>query len=111
MPSKTKPNPNPNPNPNPMKMRGIIKPQRTNKCFRQKQLGAATSGSVEESKRYNAHYNPIWNPINGPIERAKQKKLRIQRDLEYLRDHPEAGRRMGMREEKRRAEVVCDMQQ
>ena len=98
MPSKTKPNPNPNPNP--MKIRGIIKPQRTKKGFRQKQLGAATSRSVEESKRYNAHYNPIWNPIwhplwnpiNGPIERAKQKKLRIQRDLEYLRDHPEAGR-------------------
>ena len=58
------------------KVRGIIKPQCTKKGFRQKQLGAATSRSVEESKRYNAHYNPIWNPINGPIERAKQKKLR-----------------------------------
>ena len=40
--------------------------------------------------KWNPIYNPINNPIYGPIYRAKLKKQRLEKDLQYIREHPES---------------------
>ena len=35
--------------------------------------------------------NDKWNPILGPIYRAKLKKQCLEKDLQYIREHPECG--------------------
>jgi hypothetical protein len=69
--------------------------RKTNENGQKRKIGDMTSEHPEEKKKRNDVFNPVnnpkWNPVNNPVNDQKLKKQRREKDLQYMRDHPECG--------------------